>query len=814
MIANCRSARFHPAALFSISVSLLSVVVAAGPLSAACANADDASQSATQNPEPAKCPEGFVPLFNGKDLAGWTGSTDGYEVVNGAIVCKPSGGGKLLTEKEYANFVLRFEFKLPSGGNNGIGIRSPLEGDPAYVGMEIQVIDNTAKKYQKLKPYQFHGSIYGVVPAKRGYLKPLGEWNRQEIVADGSRIRVTLNGHVIVDADLADQKPKDGRNHPGLERETGHIGLLGHGSPVAFRNLCIKELPPRKQSEPSVLGDAKPAGMVADPDDPGAPRAAIDAWQDLRFGMFIHWGPVALTGHEIGWSRGRETPIEEYDNLYKKFNPTEFDADAWAKAAKDAGMKYMVITTKHHDGFCLWPSEYTDYDIAETPFKRDVLKELSEACRQHGLKFGTYYSVCDWWHPEFPLGSPGGRTKKPDADLAEYDKYLQGQVKELITRYGPLSTLWFDVPQVYTADYGIPMVRMARELQPDIVINNRAYANHGRKSSFSKQRDVGDYSTPEQHIGSFNRKRPWETCMTICRQWAWKPNDRMKSLEECLKVLIYAIGGDGNLLFNVGPTAEGVIEPRQVERLAEMGDWVEKNSEAIYGTRGGPYKPGDWGASTCKNHFVYLFVMDWPGEGGLKLPKLDADVQQATLLDGEPVELGTEGGFITVNVPAEKRDEFVTVVRLKLNGGALRLEPVAVPAKLSGSLATHKPATASNVFQNKQAEYGPAKALDDNPKTRWATDAGTSDAWLEVDLGEPVEVGRATIDESPEYRRVQSFQIQYRDGDEWKTAHAGGKIGPNATTAFAPVTAQHWRLKIIKASDGPTINEFQLFPPE
>jgi len=186
--------------------------------------------------------EGFVSLFNGKNLEGWQGAVNGYTIEDGAMVCKP--GGNIYTTKEYANFILRFEFKLPPGGNNGVGIRTPTKGDAAYVGMEIQILDDGHPKYKGIQPYQAHGSIYGVVPAKRGFLKPAGQWNSQEILADGSRIRVTLNGTVILDADIAGiDKTMDGRPHPGLHNKKGYIGWLGHGDPVAFRNIRIKELP-------------------------------------------------------------------------------------------------------------------------------------------------------------------------------------------------------------------------------------------------------------------------------------------------------------------------------------------------------------------------------------------------------------------------------------------------------------------------------------------------------------------------------------------------------------------------------------------
>lgn len=527
--------------------------------------------------------------------------------------------------------------------------------------------------------------------------------------------------------------------------------------------------------------------------------AAMKRWQDMRFGMFIHWGPVSLTGHEIGWSRGRQTPIEKYDALYKKFNPVKFDADEWVAIAKAAGMKYMVLTTKHHDGFCLFATKETDYNIMNSPFGRDVTKELSDACRRQGLAFGTYHSVCDWHHPDFPFTSPGGKVTREKSDIAAYRRYLRAQVSEVIQHYGPLSTMWFDVPQGFDRAEGSENVRLCRALQPDILVNNRAGGG------------CGDYATPEQRVGSFDIERPWETCMTICRQWSWRPDDKMKPLAECLQVLIRTAGGDGNLLFNVGPMPTGEIEPRQVERLKEMGDWLAKYGETIYATRGGPFKPAKHIVSTRKDNTVFLHILAWPEET-LMLPAMPAKIVQSRVLTGGEATLKQTDGGLEISVPKSDRHDIDTIVVLELDEPAIDIAPLSVRG-VGQSLTTGRKVTASNVYQNNSG-YGAAKAVDDDDYTRWATDGSIGPCWLEVDLGKSETFDRALIDECVDFGvRVKAFDLQYRDGDKWRTFQSGRAIGPNLVLKFDPVTARVVRLNITDGQGGPTINEFQLFAP-
>lgn len=421
-------------------------------------------------------------------------------------------------------------------------------------------------------------------------------------------------------------------------------------------------------SHPVLAESAGSTTVSSEPSWPPADPAAIAHWRSLRFGMFIHWGPVSLTGKEIGWSRGAETPVAVYDNLYKRFDPTNFNADEWVSIAKAAGMKYIVLTTKHHDGFCLWNTKFTDYNIMHTPFHRDVVKALSVACKKQGIAFGAYYSVTDWYSTNWPVTSPAGTVKRKKYDLDAYENYLQGQITELIENYGPLLTIWNDVPAMYGRERGAATIRLVRRLQPDIVINNRTG-------------DGGDYDTPEQRIGKFQMDRPWESCMTISahNHWAWGgPDDGVKSTAACLDMLIRAAGGDGNVLLNVGPRPDGVIDPEQANRLKEIGAWLDKNGESIYGTRGGPWKPTSSIVSTRKGKTIYVHVLKWP-DGPVKLPDISAKIASAKILGGGSADVRQTKDGIEIFVPAADRHTVDTVVVLKLNSDALKIPAVAVP---------------------------------------------------------------------------------------------------------------------------------------
>ena len=343
-----------------------------------------------------------------------------------------------------------------------------------------------------------------------------------------------------------------------------------------------------------------------------------------------------------------------YDSLYKQFNPAKFRADEWVSIAHSAGMKYMVLTAKHCDGFCLWNSSVDDYSIANTPFKRDVCGELSAAAHTAGMRVGWYYSPMDWRDPDC-------RTERNSV----YVNRMQGHLRELLSNYGRIDLMWFDTdggpaPWDQAATYGL-----VRSLQPRLIINNRL--DMGSLDDYKAQ-NIGpnaDYQTPEQRIGAFDNVRPWETCMTLGTQWSWKPQDTIKTFEECLRILVQCVAGDGNLLLNVGPMPSGEIEPRQVKVLRQIGVWLAKYGESVYGTRGGPFRNGEWGGSTLKGKTVYLHILKWD-ENQLKLPPLKARIIRGEALTGGNVKIEQTDAGTIIRMPVRRQNKVNTVVKLEM----------------------------------------------------------------------------------------------------------------------------------------------------
>ena len=414
-------------------------------------------------------------------------------------------------------------------------------------------------------------------------------------------------------------------------------------------------------------------------------------WRDAKFGMFIHWGIYSIPAGEwdgkqisgLGeWiMEGAKIPVSEYESLAKQFNPVKFDADEFVRIAKDAGMKYIVITSKHHDGFCLWDSKVTDYDIIDaTPFKRDILKELSKACKKQGIKLCFYHSIMDWHHPDAqaPFYPNYNDSSKSNPNFSRYvANYLKPQIKELINNYGPLGVLWFDGEWVkdWTEPMGKDMYNYVRALQPNIIINNRVGKGRKGMEGLSKedQEYSGDFGTPEQQIPATGLPGvDWESCMTINGTWGYKSYDHnWKSSENLLQKLADIASKGGNFLLNVGPTSEGLIPEESVERLEAMGKWMKINSESIYGTTASPIGALPWGRCTAKPGKLYLHVFDWPTNDELEVQGIKNKVTKAYLLADKkktklPIQSENEDKIV-ISVPADAPDEINTVIVLEIN---------------------------------------------------------------------------------------------------------------------------------------------------
>lgn len=405
-------------------------------------------------------------------------------------------------------------------------------------------------------------------------------------------------------------------------------------------------------------------------------------WREARFGLFIHWGLYAIpagewkgeTNHAEWILTTAQIPVKEYQKLAHQFNPEKFDAKEWIKTAKEAGMKYIVITSKHHDGFCLFDSKITDYDVVDaTPFKRDILKELADECHRQNIKICWYHSIMDWHHSDYmPRRSWEARSAE-GADFDRYVNYMKEQVKELLTNYGEIGVMWFDGEWEYTwtKERGEDLYEYVRSIAPSVIINNRVGKGRaGMAGTYDPGTASGDFGTPEQEIPATGLGYDWETCMTMNDHWGYNKNDHnWKSSEELIQKLVDIVSKGGNFLLNVGPTAEGLFPQLSVERLKAMGEWMRTNSESIYGTSASLFEKLDWGRSTTKGNKLFLCVFDWPENGTLSVPGLVSKAQKAYLLASPQSELNVDyqAGTAVLSLPKNPPDPYVSVIALEFS---------------------------------------------------------------------------------------------------------------------------------------------------
>lgn len=441
----------------------------------------------------------------------------------------------------------------------------------------------------------------------------------------------------------------------------------------------------RQQTAREKRGAAQAADATAN--DP-VHATALRRWENFKFGMFIHWGPYAVASVEASWPILRPSPKwniteSQYVQLYKKFDPTQFRPDQWVRLAQQAGMRYMVFTTKHHDGFCMWNTALTDYSVMHTPYGKDVVGQLTAAAHAANMPIGLYYSPPDMHNPNFrDTSKPVKDTWHGDPQSPNWPKYLdymQGQLHELLTRYGPVELIWFDGLDHQQKYDGQRFANEIHQLQPTCLMNNRIGI-------------PGDYETPEQfipdgvptksaHIQGIDQDQhagvsktppppaqfqPWETCMTINDTWAYNKNDHhYKSVQTLVRDLVDVASKGGNFLLDVGPTPEGTIQPEFVERLKGIGQWLKVNGDSIYGTTYGPLQALDYGRTTAKGKVVYLHVFNWPTDGRLVVQGLPGKVASVSLLaNHHAVHFRQQGETVTLKVPSRAPDAIDTVIAI------------------------------------------------------------------------------------------------------------------------------------------------------
>ncbi len=536
------------------------------------------------------------------------------------------------------------------------------------------------------------------------------------------------------------------------------------------------------------------------------PVDKMDWWKQAKFGMFIHWGVYAVPagiyqGKEIKgigeWIMNTaKIPVATYKAYAKEFNPAQYDPAGWVRMAKNAGMKYIVITSKHHDGFALFDSKVTNWDVVDaSPLGKDLLQPLVDACHKEGIKIGFYYSQAQDWNHAGGAAGGGHWDKEQDGDFDKYlDQIALPQVKEILENYGGLDIIWWDTPQNMTPARAQKFLALTNKY-PNLIMNNRLGGGY-----------PGDTETPEQFVPATGFPgRNWESCMTMNDTWGYKSTDNnWKTSTTLIRQLIDVVSKGGNMLLNVGPTPGGIIPAESVARLDTIGQWIKINQQSLYGTTASPFPYLSWGRCTRKEQQLFLHVFDYPANGKLAVP-ISNKVNKIFLLANPTKQLSftSRNGRVIITLPTNAPDAVSTVVVMEFVG-----EPLVAASPVKG-----KDIIASS---QKSETMKPQNLLDGDRQTRWEAASGQQEAVLEINLAKPVDISTVIADEPwhPWENKKQQFTLQYKKGNEWITVVDGVSGGSGFVQNFKPVKAQYFRLLVSNKEMAPVLLEWQLYGPE
>lgn len=516
----------------------------------------------------------------------------------------------------------------------------------------------------------------------------------------------------------------------------------------------------------------------------------MDWWREAKFGMFIHWGLYAVPANSSEWHmRSMKKSIEEYSRYAKQFNPIKFNAGEWARIANEAGMEYMVITAKHHDGFALFDSEASSYNMVDaTPFKRDIIKELADACPKHDVRFGVYYSLmADWGHPGGGIGRTTAWDSAQEGDIDDYfNKIAFPQLKELLSNYGSLSEIWFDTDGTPKPkpDRAIRIDSLIKAFQPQAIVNSRVIS--------------GDFINAERHVPPLPVQGDWEACdLSIEGSWGYKiykPKD-VRPVSELIRQLVDVVSKGGNYLLNVGPKSDGTFPDDVIDQFRAIGNWIKTNGEAIYGTSQSPFDFLPWGRCTRKGDYLYLHVFDWPSDGRIKVPMSNRVISAEILgAENETVSFNTTNGVLELQVPPEVPGTIISVIKLKTKG---EIRPIH-------SIALNKPVyTSFNVQVN--------NITDEDYSSYWES-IEAAPCWIIVDLENKETFNTVRLGHGG--GRISKVSLKIMKEGHWVTIFEDDVLSRSEyVRSFPKVTAQKvwFDIEEVGGNGKIRINSFELF---